>query len=292
MLNLLRVFYALAEKINLSKVTIPAETNVTANQSNTLKVDIRYPFLERSRVSLQDQARLKMDEAEAREFQKSIGTLPSFGPQAESGRAWTGEEVEVNFHSECLFLTIHAQRLGINPAFRKHDRRLQAIRQFESQIKVPTPVPIPSRPFDSRIGLPEAGGGPFCEQQPRHPAADPGCQNGAEGKGCPGNGSGRGRREGAAPARGQVDGGGVAVGRGAAGPGAGVRGPPAGAPLLPPPQGRRPPAARNRGPAPLPGPPRVLHGGPPRPPPLPRKDPAPGIPTTPAPSHGWKTGGG
>lgn len=99
MLNLLSVLHQLSVKIQLDKV------------------DPYYPFHPASRAGVGSETRLKMSTREAEDFDRELKRRED----------WP----EVKFPTECLFLTLQCQHLGLAPALRRYARRLRAVRDLQ-----------------------------------------------------------------------------------------------------------------------------------------------------------------
>ncbi|XP_064461145.1 ubiquitin conjugation factor E4 B-like [Ornithodoros turicata] len=99
MLNLLAVLQQLSVKITVDKV------------------DPYYPFHPASKVDISADTRLKMTAQEAQEFSEEL----------KKNNCWS----EVKFPTECLFLTLVCQHLGLAPALRRYGRRLRAVRELQ-----------------------------------------------------------------------------------------------------------------------------------------------------------------
>ncbi|GMT14366.1 hypothetical protein PFISCL1PPCAC_5663, partial [Pristionchus fissidentatus] len=101
LINMLAVLYELSNKINLDIV------------------NVFYPFQKNSRVNVTDLTRLKMDNAAAEEYQASLPPGPS----------------DEKFVTESLFLTIHAQHIGIQPIVQKIKSFKRSIYDVMDRIK-------------------------------------------------------------------------------------------------------------------------------------------------------------
>ncbi|KAG0713085.1 Ubiquitin conjugation factor E4 B [Chionoecetes opilio] len=87
------------------------------------KVDPYYMVHPDSLVDVSKDSRLSMTQDEAKAWLKKLRT---------------SEEVkfqEVNFHSQCWFLTLHAHHLGVLPVMRKYTRRIRAIRDLQKMVE-------------------------------------------------------------------------------------------------------------------------------------------------------------
>ncbi|KAG7159189.1 Ubiquitin conjugation factor E4 B-like 3, partial [Homarus americanus] len=101
MINLLSVLQQLCFKVKLDKV------------------DPYYMVHPDSLVDVSKDSRLTLTQDEVEEWVKKL----------RSGENFTFQEV--NFHSQCWFLTLHAHHLGVLPVMRKYTRRIRAIRDLQ-----------------------------------------------------------------------------------------------------------------------------------------------------------------
>lgn len=105
MLNLMSVMEMLSFKILLDKI------------------DPFYPFHPSTRVSLSSEARFSCTTQEAENWLQETGKSEQ--------KPWS----DVNFSSECFFLTLHCHHLSIVPIIRKYLRRVRAIRDLTRMIE-------------------------------------------------------------------------------------------------------------------------------------------------------------
>ncbi|XP_053651922.2 ubiquitin conjugation factor E4 B isoform X2 [Cherax quadricarinatus] len=105
MINLLSVLQQLCFKVKLEKV------------------DPYYMAHPDSLVDISKDSRLTMTQDEVEEWVKKL----------RSGESFTFQEV--NFHSQCWFLTLHAHHLGVLPVMRKYTRRIRAIRDLQKMVE-------------------------------------------------------------------------------------------------------------------------------------------------------------
>lgn len=103
MLNLLAVFQALSDKIDL------------------FKVDLMYPFHpnKSEMLSFKNDTRLKMSSQEVEDWLASL-----------SSTAWR----EPKFSSTCWFLTLHCTHLSLLPALAKYQRRVRSLRDLQKLV--------------------------------------------------------------------------------------------------------------------------------------------------------------
>lgn len=87
------------------------------------KVDPYYMVHPDSLVDISKDSRLSMTQDEADGWLKKLRTSKDFRFQ------------EVNFHSHCWFLTLHAHHLGVLPVMRKYTRRIRAIRDLQKMVE-------------------------------------------------------------------------------------------------------------------------------------------------------------
>ncbi|XP_042239775.1 ubiquitin conjugation factor E4 B-like isoform X2 [Homarus americanus] len=105
MINLLSVLQQLCFKVKLDKV------------------DPYYMVHPDSLVDVSKDSRLTLTQDEVEEWVKKL----------RSGENFTFQEV--NFHSQCWFLTLHAHHLGVLPVMRKYTRRIRAIRDLQKMVE-------------------------------------------------------------------------------------------------------------------------------------------------------------
>ncbi|KAK8392611.1 hypothetical protein O3P69_014791 [Scylla paramamosain] len=87
------------------------------------KVDPYYMIHPDSLVDVSKDSRLSMTQDEADGWLKKLRTSKDF------------KFLEVNFHSQCWFLTLHAHHLGVLPVMRKYTRRIRAIRDLQKMVE-------------------------------------------------------------------------------------------------------------------------------------------------------------
>ena len=82
------------------------------------KVDTHYLYLDRSRVDTAEDSRLKTTSQEFKEFSE----------KQEKGK-------EVNFPTECWWLTLYAHHVAVLPIIRRYQRRLRALRDLQKMVE-------------------------------------------------------------------------------------------------------------------------------------------------------------
>lgn len=87
------------------------------------KVDPYYMVHPDSLVDVSKDSRLSMTQDEADAWLNKLRSGEDFKFQ------------EVNFHSQCWFLTLHAHHLGVLPVMRKYTRRIRAIRDLQKMVE-------------------------------------------------------------------------------------------------------------------------------------------------------------
>jgi len=102
MLNLLSVMQLLSTKIKMEKV------------------DSNYIHLDKCRFDVSEDARLKKNIQEAKEYCQELAN--------------TTTSKEVNFPTECWFLTLFAHHICIQPILRRYQRRLRHLRELQSRV--------------------------------------------------------------------------------------------------------------------------------------------------------------
>ncbi|KAK4326138.1 hypothetical protein Pmani_003303 [Petrolisthes manimaculis] len=105
MLNLLSVLQQLSFRVKLEKV------------------DPYYMNHPDSLVCVEKDSRLCMTQEEADNWAKDLRSGNKF------------KFAEINFHSQCWFLTLHGHHLGVLPAIRKYTRRIRAIRDLQKMVE-------------------------------------------------------------------------------------------------------------------------------------------------------------
>ncbi|KAK7093486.1 ubiquitin conjugation factor E4 B-like isoform X2 [Littorina saxatilis] len=86
------------------------------------KIDPFYPFHPKARVCVTSESRFSCTSQQAESWLDKI--------QKEGSPPWG----EINFSSECFYLTLHCHHLAIIPIMRKYQRRIRAIRDLQRMI--------------------------------------------------------------------------------------------------------------------------------------------------------------